>query len=70
MTDLEKLTRIEDRLESLIDAHGLKHILDSIATVCGGKAEHLESNWQDNIAAKAWDRAGFLISAVADRIEV
>lgn len=46
---------LEGELEALIDKHGLTLIVSTLAVVCTEKAEHLRSNWQDNISAKAWD---------------
>ena len=44
-------------LEALIDADDLKSVLETIADICGGKAEHLRANWQDPVAGSNWDRA-------------
>jgi hypothetical protein len=41
-------------LESVIDRHGIENVLMAISEICGGKAEHIESNWQDRTLAKAW----------------
>lgn len=57
MTALEQLTKIEDQLEALIDSHGLYNIAQSIAVVCHGKSDHLQTNWQDLNGAKRWTRA-------------
>lgn len=54
-------------LEVLIDAHGLSKVLEALATICHGKAEHLESNWQDAITAKAWTRAAGMLETVSCR---
>jgi hypothetical protein len=52
---------IEYQLEDMIDKHGLTTILDMISNICQEKAIHIESNWQDESAAKAWRKAGRLI---------
>lgn len=49
------MNSLNDTLESLIDTHGLTHVLNAIAVVCSEKAEHLRTNWQDSAAAKDWD---------------
>ena len=45
-------------LEAMIDADDLSSVLDAVAEICYGKAEHLRSNWQDEIGGKIWERAG------------
>lgn len=45
-----------DQIEAMIDAHKVDGVLDIIADICQQKAEHLRSNWQDENAAKSWDR--------------
>lgn len=45
---------VEDRLERLVDDHGLAAILASLVEVCRAKAVHLESNWQDEQSASVW----------------
>lgn len=44
-------------LEGLVDKHGLSAVIDALIDICHGKAEHLESNWQDTHAAKEWTKA-------------
>ena len=43
-------------LEAMIDAHGIGSLIDWLADVCGEKAEHVRSNWQDAALADAWER--------------
>lgn len=45
------------QLEQMIDRHGLANVLEQIADICGAKAEHLRTNWQDTNAARYWDKA-------------
>ena len=52
MTEEQKLT-----LEQIVDATNLSDVLAALAEICYGKAEHLRSNWQDESAAKAWQKA-------------
>lgn len=55
-------------LERIIDACGLDEVINTLADICFGKAEHLRSNWQDNNTAKLWELAGVCINAtLADR---
>lgn len=53
-------------IEEIIDCNSLAHVLDVIAEICQGKAEHLRVNWQDNAQAKAWERAGNKIARLAN----
>lgn len=55
----------ELELEALIDSHGLSAIVDAVARVCVLKAEHVETNWQDESLAKLWRKAARRISQTA-----
>lgn len=65
ITDGEKLA-----LEALIDAVGLHSVLNAVAVTCNEKAEHVRSNWQDNVLALRWDRAGLRVGRVAGHQDV
>ena len=41
-------------LELLIDAAGVQNVIEAIGEICCGKAEHVETNYQDRELAKAW----------------
>jgi hypothetical protein len=43
-------------LEMLVDRHGLKQVIDMLATICEEKAEHVSINWQDIHLARSWKR--------------
>jgi hypothetical protein len=58
MTDLQKQYEIENQLEALIDSWDLSNIVNSLETICYGKAEHLAGTWQDHNAAVRWEKAG------------
>jgi hypothetical protein len=51
------MATFSEQLETMIDNATLDTVLDTLVDICHGKAEHLESNWQDRNAAKAWMRA-------------
>lgn len=55
-------------LEGLIDRNGLSGTLADLVAVCYEKAEHLRANWQDEEAAKAWERHASRIEGLARRI--
>lgn len=59
----------QDTLEQIIDAASLADVLRSLADICRLKSEHLQSNWQDNAAAKAWDRDADRIESLAGRVQ-
>lgn len=43
-------------IEEAIDAGGISAVIDALVRVCFEKAEHLRSNWQDNVSARSWER--------------
>lgn len=52
-------------LEQLVDRYGLATVLECLAQMCYGKAEHLESNWQES--GKSWEQAGAVLDTAAGR---
>lgn len=58
---------IQDALEAYVDQCGLADILEMLAMICHEKASHLRSNWQDENAAKLWDRDGRQLECVAEK---
>ena len=56
---------LEELLEGIVDRFGLSAALDALATVCGAKADHLMSNWQDDASARPWSRLGRRLDTVA-----
>lgn len=57
-------TTQEYNLEMMLDNSTLADMLQSLESICYAKADHLDSNWQDREAAKAWNRAGSVLSRV------
>jgi hypothetical protein len=51
-----QVTEFSITLESFIDTAGLAATLEVLVEICHGKADHLRSNWQDERAAKDWER--------------
>jgi len=45
-----------EALEAIIDRRGIRNVLECLMTICNCKAEHLRENWQDEPAAKAWEK--------------
>ena len=55
MTTDTKLTEQQlTDLEALIDSRGIDQVLMAISEICGDKAEHIATNWQDAVLAKRW----------------
>ena len=57
------------QLERLIDRSSLPMVLEALAAVCGEKADHVRTNWQDNALATVWGRAGRQLDQMAARFE-
>lgn len=63
------MTSYEQQLiEEIVDKYGLMALVDSVCQVCYDKAEHIRTNYQDEVLAKQWDDAGK--SLVNPKIEV
>jgi hypothetical protein len=61
---MDKATTLDiETMETLIDRHGLDNVLDIISEVCYLKAEHLRTNWQDEVSAEYWNKMGQLVSS-------
>ncbi len=56
---------LEAKLEALVDTHGLETLLETLATICSEKSDHVASNWQDATLAGAWMNNAAKLSAVA-----
>jgi hypothetical protein len=53
-------------LEGFVDAFGLATVVDALACICSGKADHIAENWQDQVLSRAWDKAAIhLMNAAA-----
>jgi hypothetical protein len=57
-----------DALERIVDLHGQRSTLDMLANICAEKAEHLRTNWQNEEAAKDWNRAYALMLRTHDAL--
>jgi len=49
-------TNIETELESLIDRHGLTHVVNTLSVICFEKAEHIRSTWGEDIDCEHWEK--------------
>ena len=52
-------------LESAVDACGLLETVLALSLICEEKAIHLESNWQDKVAARRWRGAAKILDRAA-----
>jgi hypothetical protein len=50
--------RLSADLEAMVDKHGLAYVTELLSEICDAKADHLASNWQDEVAAKEWETHG------------
>jgi hypothetical protein len=41
-------------MELFIDKYGIVDVLSGLSYICGEKAEHVATNWQDAQTAKHW----------------
>jgi hypothetical protein len=55
-------------LEQLVDTSDLAAIVNRLADICYEKSQHISENWQDNILAGEWERAGNKLAAVSLKI--
>lgn len=56
----------EAAVEALVDKGGIRGMLEALASVCTGKAEHVQVNWQDKGQAAAWGTmSGVMVKAHA-----
>jgi len=52
-------------LEAMVDKVGVSNVLYALQHICDAKADHLESNWQDRVSAKVWERDARLCGRAA-----
>ena len=60
--------KLEQELERLMDGSSLLRIIEALATVCRNKAEHLRTNWQDEIAAKSYEKDAAKLDSLSTKI--
>lgn len=58
-----------EALETLIDRYSLGGVVNGLYHLCAAKADHLRSDWQDEIAAKGWDRDGRKLATCENKLE-
>jgi hypothetical protein len=60
----------QDVIEQMIDRLGTRGVLEIIASIAHDKADHLRSNWQDEGAARQWERDARTIEKTIPRLVV
>ena len=70
MADRELIQSEREQLEALIDATDLAAVLMALSEICGEKAEHIRSNWQDERTARCWDSAAGVIGCIVSNRHV
>ena len=63
-TRLDNQDRME-RLEKLVDETSIRTVLEMLGDICGAKAEHLRTAWQDEGAAEIWEADARRLGKVA-----
>ena len=53
-------------LEGMVDRVGIRNVLYALARICGGKAEHTASMWQDTSTAQVWDKWAWRLEDLAE----
>jgi hypothetical protein len=56
-------------LETMVDQAGLESVVEALASICREKADHLRTNWQDKLTAKACEHDAKLLDKLAPRLE-
>jgi hypothetical protein len=56
-------------LEAIVDRIGPKATVELLALICEEKAEHVMTNWQDQILAAAWRRNSRTLDKTVHKIE-
>lgn len=57
-----------DQIEAIIDSTNVKAVLSMIGQICGEKASHIESNWQDVPLARQWMRTACKVDRLANAL--
>jgi hypothetical protein len=59
-------TNVGRSLEALVDANGLRAVVDALAAIAYVKADHIEEAWQDRGLAQRWLAAGRRLLSAAE----
>lgn len=59
---------LKDLLEGAIDSNGLSGVLSALSEICYEKGDHLRSNWQDEHAARDWERDAKYLDTLSAKV--
>lgn len=54
-------------LEALLDSLGTEQFFCALSEICDAKADHVASNWQDELLANRWGRLATKVAHIAER---
>lgn len=60
---------IAEDLEAMINRSSLLHVVSALVLICAEKAEHVREHWQDETAAKSWDRDARLLEKILGKLD-
>jgi uncharacterized protein with HEPN domain len=71
MATIKTVNDLVEHLEGLVDSQkdGLLHVITALEIMCGEKASHIMSNWQDRDTARPWRSAEGKLGTLAHEIE-
>ena len=55
-------------LEAMVDTAGLRNVVWALAHICWDKAEHVETNWQDDQLARDWNANAAMLDSSAAKL--
>lgn len=58
---------IREEIEMNIDLIGFSEFISLVSQVCGDKFDHVRTNWQDEVLAETWNKAGHNLDEIAAR---
>jgi hypothetical protein len=56
-------------LEEMVDANGVKGVLQDLVAICYEKAIHIDENWQDTALAQEWEDTALEIDNFLNSID-
>lgn len=57
-----------NEMEKVLDGADLVGMVDTLANICRGKAEHIEGNYGTDDAANAWRKAADILTRAGDKL--
>lgn len=57
-----------ETLESILDQFTMTTLIDMLAEIASGKAEHIRSAWQDEPLARQWERLARVLDKSVERV--